>query len=144
MPEITLYLMIITIIIIIIITIKLWDSQLGSLKLDSNLFCKKVQLCGTQRQTLFSPGEAPPGTRQRAEDHSEGQSRKERVKGEVEQSLHPIIAQAFEWVNIVLRKWKKKKTSINQSVNQKIKKHWLNNQRFLLLCCYLIKTSAVE
>lgn len=42
-----------------------------------------------------SPGEAPPGSRQRAEDGGEGQSRKERVEGEVEQSFHPIIAQAF-------------------------------------------------
>lgn len=51
----------------------------------------------------LSPGEAPPGTRQRAENSSEGQSREERVKGEVEQSLHPIIAQAFQWINIVLK-----------------------------------------
>lgn len=51
----------------------------------------------------LSPGEAPPGTGQRAEDGSEGQSREERVKGEVEQSLHPIIAQAFQRVNVVLK-----------------------------------------
>lgn len=41
------------------------------------------------------PGEAPPGSRQRAEDGGEGQSREERVEGEVEQPFHPIIAQAF-------------------------------------------------
>ena len=51
----------------------------------------------------LSPGEAPPGTGQRAEDGSEGQSREERVKGEVEQSLHPIIAQAFQRVDVVLK-----------------------------------------
>lgn len=50
-----------------------------------------------------SPGEAPPGTGQRAENGSEGQSREKRVKGEVEQSLHPIVAQAFQRVNIVLK-----------------------------------------
>lgn len=57
----------------------------------------------TSSQSL-SPGKAPPGTGQRAEDGSEGQSREERVKGEVEQSLHPIIAQAFQRVNVVLSK----------------------------------------
>lgn len=51
----------------------------------------------------LSPGEAPPGTGQRAKDGSEGQSREERVKGQVEQSLHPIIAQAFQRVDVVLK-----------------------------------------
>lgn len=53
--------------------------------------------------TPLSPGEAPPGTGQRAEDGSEGQSREERVEGEVEQSLHPVIAKAFQRVNVVLK-----------------------------------------
>ena len=51
-----------------------------------------------------SPGEAPPGAGQRAEDGSEGQRREEGVKGEVEQSLHPIIAQTFQRVDVVLEK----------------------------------------
>lgn len=50
-----------------------------------------------------TPGEASPGAGQGTEDGSEGQSRKERVEGEVEQSLHPVIAQAFQRVNIILR-----------------------------------------
>lgn len=49
-----------------------------------------------------SPGKAPPGAWQRAEDGSEGQSREEGVEGEVEQALHPVIAQAFQGVNVVL------------------------------------------
>lgn len=53
-----------------------------------------------------SPGEAPPGSRQRAEDGGEGQSREERVEGEVEQSFHPVVAQALQRVNVVLQKQK--------------------------------------
>lgn len=49
-----------------------------------------------------SPGEAPPGPWQRAEDGGEGQSREERVEGEVEQSFHPVVAQALQRVDIVL------------------------------------------
>lgn len=49
-----------------------------------------------------SPGKAPPGAGQRAEDGGEGQSREEGVEGEVEQALHPVIAQAFQRVNVVL------------------------------------------
>lgn len=52
---------------------------------------------------ILSPGEAPPGAGQRAEDGGEGQSREERVEGEVEQPLHPIVAQALQRVNVVLR-----------------------------------------
>lgn len=50
-----------------------------------------------------SPGEAPPGAGQRAEDGGEGQGGEERVQGEVEQSLHAIVAQAFQRVNVVLK-----------------------------------------
>lgn len=50
-----------------------------------------------------SPGKAPPGAGQRAEDGSEGQCREEGVEREVEQALHPVIAQAFQRVNVVLR-----------------------------------------
>lgn len=66
----------------------------------------------------YSPGKAPPGTGQRAEDGSEGQSREERVEGEVEQSLHPIIAQAFQRVNVVLKEngWGKKNRKIKKQV----------------------------
>lgn len=44
---------------------------------------------------FVSPGEAPPGSRQGAQEGGEGQRREERVEGEVEQAFHPIIAQAF-------------------------------------------------
>lgn len=49
-----------------------------------------------------SPGKAPPGSGQRAEDGGEGQSREEGVEREVEQALHPVIAKAFQRVNVVL------------------------------------------
>ena len=61
----------------------------------------------------LSPGEAPPGTGQRAEDGSEGQSREEGVQGEVEQSLHAIIAQAFQRIYVVLQE-KSRKQKVNE------------------------------
>lgn len=64
--------------------------------------CKKSAIIQTYFYSL-SPWEAPPGTGQRAEYGSKGQSGEERVKRKVEQSLHPIIAQAFQRVNVVLK-----------------------------------------
>lgn len=58
---------------------------------SSSLFC----LLNVPPPPFVSPGEAPPGSRQRAEEGGEGQRREERVEGEVEQAFHPIIAQAF-------------------------------------------------
>lgn len=76
-----------------------------------------------------SPGEAPPGTGQRAEDSSEGQSREERVQGEVEQSLHAIIAQAFQWINVVLKENSRKPKKLIM-----IKKQWLGYLLSFDLC----------
>lgn len=63
------------------------------------------------------PGKAPPGSRKGAEDGCESQSWEERVQWEIEQSLHPIIAQAFQRVNIILKdkdSEKEKDSKLNQ------------------------------
>lgn len=51
---------------------------------------------------VFSPGKAPPGAGQGAEEGGERQRRQEGVEGEVQQSLHPVITQALQGVNVVL------------------------------------------
>jgi hypothetical protein len=70
--------------------------------LSNNIMTSITYLYLSLTQT-HTPGEASPGAGQGTEDGSEGQSRKERVEGEVEQSLHPVRAQAFQRVNIILR-----------------------------------------
>ena len=55
-----------------------------------------IALKNIRNDAVDLPGKAPPGSGEGAEDGSERQGGEKRVEREIQQSLHPIIAQAFQ------------------------------------------------
>lgn len=65
-----------------------------------------------------SPVETPPGSREGAKNSCECQSREKRVQRKIEQPLHPIIAQAFQRVHIILREWRENSSRLRHFAHQ--------------------------